>query len=112
MWVDRKTWDETRIEEAVQRGAAQELAKQVISLQSMNDWLTVRLTQLEHERAVLISNYMGITVTAPTFQKTPTAGASDYAHPLQTVPSFTDIGDEEAQRLGVDWNPDGTLKQK
>ena len=108
MWVDRKLFDDLRLAEANQRGVATTLKEEVISLRSTLDWMRVRLTQLEHERAVLISNYMGITVTAPRFEKAPQT--SDFNHPLQALPSFEDVGDEEAARLGVGHNPDGTLR--
>ena len=107
MWADRKTYDDLRLSEANQRGVAATLKEEVISLRATLDWMRVRLTQLEHERAVLISNYMGITVTAPRFEKAPQK--SDFNHPLQSMPSFEDVGDEEASRLGVGHNPDGTL---
>ena len=108
MWVDRKLFDDLRLSEANQRGVAVTLKEEVIALRSTLDWMRVRLTQLEHERAVLISNYMGITVTAPRFETAPQK--SDFNHPLQSLPSFEDVGDEEAARLGVGHNPDGTIR--
>lgn len=118
MWVDKQTMDDLRLSEANARGIAQALERQVIAQNTTLDWMRIRLTQLEHERAVLIQNYMGISITTPVFEKAPVKstgvgqGRSEWDSPLNAVPSFEDIGDEEAARLGIEHNGDGTVRYK
>jgi hypothetical protein len=81
------------------------LRAQVIAQQTAADWYRVRLTQLEYERAQLIQRYMGISVPVPQFDKS----VDDRPDPNQTI-DFNDVGDDVAKALGIDWNPDGTLR--
>lgn len=69
------------------------------------EWMRVRLTQIEYERAQLIQRYMGITIPTPTFD----APSDSHPDPNQTI-DFNDVGDKMAEELGIGWNDDGTLK--
>jgi hypothetical protein len=106
MWIARSLYDavnESRVKaEAIQH--AQEV--QIATLQAHLEWLRVRLTQLEFERAGLLQKYMGVSVPVPSFED---SGSSP--DPNQTM-DFNDMGDEEAARQGVDWNADGTLSYR
>jgi hypothetical protein len=70
------------------------------------EWIRARLTQVEIERAQLIKKYLGVDVPVATFE--PTQDVPD----LNQTTDFRDIGDKEAAALGIDWNPDGTLRYK
>jgi hypothetical protein len=65
------------------------------------NWLTVRVSQLEHERSILLRDYMGVTVPALTIRRD-----TPQTEPLDSPVSFSDVGDDEAKRLGIDWNPE------
>ena len=108
MWISQGMFEELLKARAKAEGEAHGLAQNNRALEVTMDWLRVRVTQLEHERAILISNYMGINVPTPTIAKVPNPGQlRDNYH---AVPHFNDIGDDEASRLGVSWNEDGTVK--
>lgn len=104
MWMDRKAYDDIRLESVTATTRAQVLAEQNKALQVTLDWLRVRVTQLELERAQLLFNYTGVKVPTPTIQTT------DAPESFHRVPHFNDIGDEEANRMGISHNPDGTLR--
>ena len=104
MWIAKGEYDrliETRgkFDAVLQRCAAQ---------QTTNEWLMMRLTQLEHERAVLIQNYMGVKVPVPEIGKA--AETVDIDQVLRDPGAlFADMGDEAASAQGVDWDPTGTV---
>lgn len=92
---------------AVLLGVGTELRRINSAQETTIDWFRVRISQLERERAQLLFNYTGVKVEAPSIERAPEA---DPSKNLQHVPNFEDIGDKEAGRLGIGWNPDGTLK--
>ena len=87
-------------------GTATELGAlrlRLVALDTTMDWFRVRVTQLEMERATLLQNYLGVTIPTLSIGKAPAAPT----HPsYDAVPHFADMGDEEAKRLGVEWNPE------
>lgn len=105
MFLSRKAYDDLRMEWVKAHEEASALNKANAQLNAHIEWMRVRLTQLEFERAQLIQRYMGVVIPTPSFEQ-PAANAID---PNQTI-DFQDIGDKEASRLGIGWNPDGTLK--
>jgi hypothetical protein len=66
-------------------------------------WMQVRLTELSMERAQMLKRYLNIDVAVPSFE--PAEKPADFN---QTV-GFDDVGDAEAARLGLSWNPDGSV---
>ena len=107
MWIDHNTYDDLRLDNVKAQTEARVLSEQNRALQVSLDWLRVRVTQLEIERAQMLYNYTGVKVPVPSIERAP---ESDVARALQAVPSFEDLGDAEAAKLGLGWNPDGTLK--
>lgn len=103
MWIDRKTYDDLRLDRTTWLAEARTLTTQNQALTTTLDWLRVRVTQLELERAQLLWNYTGVKVPTPTITHT----ATDTV-PL-TPPNFQDIGDAEAAKQGIEWADDGTL---
>lgn len=92
------------------QGALSDKNAQIAAMQTTLDWLTVRVTQLEKERARLLYNYMGIKVETPEIiKKSERQAEEDVRNMLHSVPHFADMGDEEARRQNVTWNPDGTI---
>jgi hypothetical protein len=56
--------------------------------------------------------YTGVKVDAPTYE--PSDPEKDGAsmiqrNPLNSLPSFEDVGDEEAARLGIQWDEEGKI---
>lgn len=103
MFIARYIYDMLN-ERAIKAEAIRDsLTLQNAALNAHMDWMRIRLTQLEFERAGLIQKYMGVSVPVPSFDK-----PEEHPDPNQTM-DFSDVGDEEAKRLGISWNPDGTL---
>lgn len=114
MWIDRKTYDEMRLDNAKAQMEARVLSEQNKAWQVTNDWLRVRLSQVEMQYAQMLYNYTGVKVNVPSIERAPepASNSADMARLLQAMPSFEDIGDAEANKLGVGWNPDGSFKTK
>ena len=74
----------------------------------MIDWLRNRVNALEKERAILLNKTSGVHVPIPEIVPTrpgSIGGTPDYDH----IPSYEDVGDNEAQRLGIMHDDDGRL---
>lgn len=104
MWVDRKMYDSLRMDYVKANEEARVLNNNYTALMTTLDWLRVRVTQLEMERAQLVYNYMGIKLPTPVIART-----DERPDPNISLPNFEDVGDKEAARLGLGWNADGTL---
>jgi hypothetical protein len=104
MIISRTTYDHMREDTIKAQVEARVLSEQNRALQTTIDWLRVRVNQVEKERAQLLFNYTGVKIETPSIEAAPPSG-----HPLNQVPHFNDVGDKEAARLGITWNPDGTL---
>ena len=107
----RQHIEDLRCDAAILRQEAKVLSEQNRFLQTTLDWMRVRLTQIEHERAQMLYNFTGVKVQVPSIEReTPAAprpgSVSDI---LAAVHHFGDVGDAEALKLGVDWNADGTV---
>lgn len=113
MWISQAMWLKER-EDAIQLRIERDVATTQLKQQETTlAWFMHRLTQIEKERAQLIFNYTGVKVEAPAYEAAEDPekdGASMIQrNPLNALPNFNDVGDEEARRLGIDWNTDGTL---
>jgi hypothetical protein len=111
MWVRYSTFEAMLKERSEAVGAAQALKEQVVAQKGTLEWLTFRLTQLEHERAQLIFNYMGVKITVPEAIPASTETPLSASEMLNAVPSFDDMGDDAAKAHGIGWNDDGRVIQ-
>lgn len=112
MWISTAAWLKNKEDEIKLRTERDVAVQQVKQQETTLAWFMHRLTQVEQERSRLIFNYTGVKVEAPTYEAEDpqTEGASMLQkNPLNALPSFNDLGDEEARRLGIDWAPDGTI---
>ena len=107
MWITRKTFEDTRLDLAKHHEECRVLAAQNHVLQVNLDWLRTRVNQLEMERAQLLWNYIGVKVPVPEIQRV--QDPQDPVHPLNELPSFADVGDKEAARLGIGWDAEGRV---
>ena len=105
MWITRETFTDLLNDKFDAEGEARTLAEQNKVLQVNLDWLRTRVNQLEHERAQLIFNYMGVKIAVPEIQTV----KQDDVHPLNAIPHFNDVGDAEANRLGIGWDQEGRV---
>ncbi len=106
MIIGRKTWEAERDARIRAEAGFAALQSHLSAVRVTMDWQMMRLTQLELERAQLIQRYMGITIAVPEVQQE----HRDPSAILQEVPSFQDIGDTEAARLGISWNELGEVQ--
>ena len=109
MWIRYSTLETLLKERSEAVGVAHALEQQVVAQKGTLEWLTFRLTQLEHERAQLIFNYMGVKITTPELDPAPTTKPISGTDLLNDVPTFNDVGDEEAARMGLDWDAEGRV---
>ena len=100
--------DQDKIERLIVEvaGAAAEAAairEQNKVLQVQLDFMRHRVNQLELERAMLLQKVSGIAIPVP--ELVPQAKQLDVRELLQAMPSFEDIGDNEAAKLGIRTDP-------
>lgn len=103
MILSRKVYDDLRDALVKAQVEAAALTQVNAQLNAHIEWMRVRLTQLEFERAQLIKKYMGVDIPTPSFEEPDT-----HPDPNETF-SFGDVGDKVAAELGIGWNADGTL---
>lgn len=108
MWLNRRDYDRIVLDSEKRNAVCAEQARHIATLTATMDWLRVRVTQIEQERAQLLYNYMGIKVETPSIERTRVPGPSELASAV--APYFTDMGDDEAAKQNVSWANDGTLK--
>ncbi len=65
------------------------------------DWMRHRINALEKERAVLLSKVAGIHLPTPEIVPTRPGSLSELPVDFPSMPSFEDVGDDEARRLGI-----------
>ena len=111
MFLDRKTYDDLRLDAEKCRVEARVLSDECRFLRTTLDWMRIRLTQIERERAQMLFTYTGVKVESPAFEREPLPGPSrgNVSDILSAVQHFEDVGDKEAGSLGIAWHPDGTL---
>jgi hypothetical protein len=106
MWITQTAFLETQ--KALMSAIAQRDAvkAQQAAMTATNEWLMARVTQLEYERAAMIKANYGVEVKVPTIARVPDdISGLDLNHTI----SFNDVGDAEAEKMGIGWNHDGTL---
>ena len=104
MFLSRNAYNDLRDERVKSQIEVAALTQVNAQLNAHIEWMRVRLTQLEFERAQLLKRYMNIDIPTPSFE-----APADHPDPNETF-SFNDVGDEIAKKLGISFNPDGTLK--
>ena len=112
MWISRKDYDRLVLRNAELEGENRATREHLTATKTTLDWARVRLSQTEHERAQLLFNYTGVKIATPAIvEERATVGPSIH-DVMSQMPSFDDIGDAEARRLGLAWNDDGTIKTR
>ena len=112
MFIDRTTVNNLRLEAETCRVEARVLSEQNRILETTLDWMRMRLTQVEQERAQLLFNFTEVKVAVPSIERETPPGMSreSVSDILSAVAHFGDVGDAEAAKLGVDWHEDGTVR--
>jgi len=110
MWIDRKIYEDMKTEMAVALAQAATLDKQNGMLQTHLDWLRLRVNQLEQERAQLYFRVADIKISTPVIEQVaPMSKQPRVGSPFHEMPSFEDMGDDEAREQGVGHDSAGNL---
>ncbi len=72
------------------------------------DWMRHRVNALEKQNAQLLMKVAGITLPVPEIVPTRPGSMSPFID-FDSMPSFEDVGDAEAARLGLDLDASGQL---
>jgi hypothetical protein len=97
-------WNTCHALQAKHDAALAQKAKDDISI----DWMRHRVNALEKQNAILMQKAAGILLPVPEIvpSRPGSMTVPDFAH----LPSFEDVGDEEAKRLGVSTDDFGFLQ--
>ena len=124
MWINRQYF-ETVIEDHKQQeaelrqrahdaailiGENRALAEQKAKDDVHIDWLRHRVNALEKMTAVLMQKAAGVSLPVPEI--VPTRPGSMTVPDFSSMPSFEDVGEEEARRLGIEHDDAGELVYK
>lgn len=110
MWIRRAAYDAIQERASKAQGAAEVLERQIATQKAHQEWMVLRLTQLEHERAQLLYRYMDVKITTPTVELDVPV-TPETSRIGSDLPSFEDVGDEEAGRQGLGWDDQGRVTQ-
>jgi len=113
MWIRRQQYDDL-LAHAFRREASEghreaverELRARIAATDVTCDWLRIRCTQLEKERAQMILQYTGVKIEVPVLALAPEQTTPEI---LNEAVLFEDVGDEIAKKLGITYNTDGTI---
>lgn len=72
------------------------------------DYCRHRINALERERAILLNKAAGIVIAVPEIVEA-RPGTMSPPFDFGTLPSFEDVGDSEAMRLGIEHDDSGTV---
>jgi len=73
------------------------------------DWMRHRINALEKQNAVLLQKAAGVVLPVPEIVPTRPGTLSKMELPdFGTMPSFEDVGDDEAARMGIVHDDDGS----
>jgi hypothetical protein len=125
MWVNKELFnrlvnDNERLqtETAFERTGASRMSASVNELRAQKvrddlsiDWMRHRINALEKERAILLNKIAGVIVPVPEIVPT-RPGTMSTIPDFASMPSFEDVGDDEARRLGIGLDDEGKLQYK
>jgi hypothetical protein len=87
------------------QGKVEVLERNLAVAQNNFEWARVRLNHIEDERAALLHRVIAVSVPAPRVERSGSESMADqrqsFDELMKTI-SFEDIGDAEAQKLGID----------
>lgn len=112
MLISRQAYNDLRDLALKAEAVCHKVEQHNVALQTTMDWMRTRLNQLEHERAQLIYQYMGVKIAVPVIAPAPAVQPEAVANMINETPSFEDMGDEEAARQGISWNAAGEVVYK
>lgn len=123
MWIHREHYDSLKAENAFHRESWITIREEREHLVTQNtdllgqkakdditiDWMRHRINALEKQNAVLLQKAAGVVLPVPEIVPTRPGTLSKMELPdFGTMPSFEDVGDDEAARMGIVHDDDGS----
>lgn len=115
MWISREVYQDLKdkVTKAEQRAEAEVVAGR--ALKETLNWLMVRVTSMEKERAVLLYRMFDIKIPVPELDAAPPPaevlpnpfGANSKLNSLADL--FADMGDAEAAKQGITHDAEGAV---
>lgn len=135
MWINQKTFDQiterafNNVEQLAKLNVANEgfalkvaeLTIQLAKNEMTADWMRHRINALEKERAVLMRSTTQLSFPVPEIEAlAPHARTSVFSNVktdnnmpgFDALPSFEDVGEELAAKMGITHKDDGTLEYR
>ncbi len=128
MWINKQLFetilaDNKKLQDAVEfeRTGASRMSASTNELRAQKakdditiDWMRHRINALEKERAILVQKAAGISLPTPEIVPTRPGTMTNPSMlvDFDSLPSFEDVGDSEAQRLGLKHDDLGFLEFK
>ena|SRR5579859_7273871 len=123
MWVSKQFFqmildDNKRLQDAVEfekigasrmSASTNELRTQKAKDDITIDWMRHRINALEKQNAILMQKAAGIAMPVPEIVPTRPGTLSGMPLDFSHLPSFEDVGDEQAAKLGVIHDEEGQL---
>lgn len=113
MWISKLAWLSDRQEHLKVVAEKDAIASAYATQKATLEWLMLRMTQLEAERAKLLWKYMGVEVPQVQLEEAPVndaaAAGTFFNNPMNRLPNFDDMGDHEARKQGIGWDKYGSL---
>jgi hypothetical protein len=124
MWVNRQLFDlivadnknqqesikDARVAEASIAGSYTKCLEQKAKDDLTIDWMRHRINALERANSILMNKVSGVSMPVPEIVASRPGTMSELPDTMTHMPSFEDVGDGEAARLGVFHNAEGELE--
>jgi len=125
MWINRQFFEMVIADNKRQQDEMRVVHAEALSTAAVNttllaqkakdditvDWMRHRINALEKHNALLLAKVAGIHVPVPEIVPTRPGTLSEFPS-FQSMPSFEDVGEDEAKRLGISHAEDGLLVYK
>ena len=110
MLVSRSVIDHLKERAVAAEAKNATLERHNTALEASLEWMRLRISQIEHERALLLYKFMDIKLDVPEIARKPVAPSPETAEALHATLDFNDVGDDMATKLGIGWNADGSIR--
>lgn len=109
MWISKQTYQDLYHEWQKCKAESEAQTRAAIGLRESNNWLMLRVTSLEKERAVFVERMFGVKIAVPELSPIPIVHDPFAENPLNETMSFEDVGDEAARQFGINHDSEGRV---
>ena len=109
MWITQQAYRDLQNELIQARAVVVAETSANKALKETLNWMMLRLTAMEKERAVMLDKFLGVKIATPEFL--PAVVLDPFAsHPYDETMGFADIGDEAARKLGIEYDENDSIR--